>query len=32
MFLLDDNEILIGQITGLFRFAMASPINGPQNE
>ena len=32
MFLLDDNEILIGQITGLFRFAMASPINSPQNE
>ena len=32
VFLLDDNEILIGQITGLFRFAMASPINGPQKE
>ncbi len=32
MFLLNDNEILIGQITGLFRFAMASPINGPQKE
>ena len=32
MFLLDDNEILIGQIIALFRFAMASPINGPQKE
>jgi methyltransferase (TIGR00027 family) len=32
MFLLDDNEILIGQIIALFRFVMASSINGPQNE
>ena len=32
MFLLDDNEILIGQIIALFRFALASPINGSQNE
>jgi len=29
-FLLNENGSLIGQITGLFRFVMASPNNGPQ--
>ena len=31
-FLLNEKESLIGQITGLFRFAMASPNNDPQNK
>jgi methyltransferase (TIGR00027 family) len=30
-FLLNDNGSLTGQITGLFRFAMASPNHDPQN-
>jgi len=31
-FLLNENGSLIGQITGSFRFAMASPNNDPQNK
>ena len=31
-FLLNDNGSLMGQITGLFRFAMASPNSDTQNE
>ena len=31
-FLLNEKGSLIGQITGSFRFALASPINGSQNE
>ena len=31
-FLLNENGSLVGQITGSFRFAMASPNNDPQNK
>jgi methyltransferase (TIGR00027 family) len=31
-FLINENGLLIGQITGHFRFVLASPNSGPQNE